>query len=45
MQGIDVRPVVVVDATNAAETSVVEDVAGSSTFVAPVRAPPLKHYY
>ena len=31
----------VVDAANAAEIGVVEDVAGYSTFVAPVRAPPL----
>ena len=41
MQGIDVRRVVVVDAANAAEIGAVEDVAGSSTSVAPVRAPPL----
>ena len=41
VQGIDVRPVVVVDAANAAEIGAVEDVAGSSISVAPVRAPPL----
>ena len=42
MQGIDVRPVmVVVDAANAAEIGTVEDVAGSSISVALVRAPPL----
>ena len=42
VQGIDVRPVVVVDAANAAaEIGDVEDVTGSSTLVAPVRAPPL----
>ena len=41
VQGKYVCPVVVVDAANATKTGVLEDVAGSSIVVAPVRAPPL----
>ena len=41
VQGIDVRPIVVVNAANAAETGDIEDVAGPSNAAAPVRAPPL----
>ena len=40
VQGVDVRPIVVGNAANAAEICDVEDVAGSSTAAATIRAPP-----
>ena len=40
VQGVDVCPIVVGNLANAGDTSSVEDDAGSSSSVAPVRVPP-----
>ena len=40
VQGVDVHPIVVGNVANAVETGDVEDVAGSSTAVTTIRAPP-----